>query len=316
MWFFDRMVYMSKKILHNIINHKISGFSSFLLVILLIIIGFNVYQELNTEKQKEYQTKKISNLNNEVSQLKQKTDDIETVLLSNQEENTTLADALTEAREQSEKLERKFERVNDNVDDLEKIANTDPELLQKYSKVFFLNEHYAPSDLDTIPSKYTYDKNRKYEIHDDVSDFLIDLLEEAEDDNIDLKVISAFRSFGEQAQLKGAYTVSYGSGANKFSADQGYSEHQLGTTIDFTTESVGATFSGFAQSEAYDWLLKNAHKFGFTLSYPENNQYYQFEPWHWRFVGKDLADDLRDDGIHFYDLSQRDIDKYILNLFD
>jgi LAS superfamily LD-carboxypeptidase LdcB len=169
----------------------------------------------------------------------------------------------------------------------------------------------------TIESNDTLiDVLKKYEIHEEVSDFLVDLLEEAEDDEIDLKVISAFRSFNEQAQLKGAYTIQYGSGANQFSADQGYSEHQLGTTIDFTTSEVGATFSGFAQTEAYEWLQKNAHKFGFTLSYPENNQYYQFEPWHWRFVGKDLADDLRDDGIHFYDLSQRDIDKYILNLFD
>jgi len=144
----------------------------------------------------------------------------------------------------------------------------------------------------------------------------MDLLEEAEDDKIDIKVISAFRSFNEQEQLKGAYTVTYGSGANLFSADQGYSEHQLGTTIDFTNSQVGGTFSGFAQTETYEWLQDNAHRWGFTLSYPENNQYYQFEPWHWRFVGKDLADDLHDDNEYFYDLSQRDIDKYIAELFD
>jgi len=306
------MVYMSRKILHNILNHKISGFSSFLLIILISLIVFNTYQEIRFDEQ----IKETGNLNDKLLKLEQKTDDIEIVLLSAQEENTTLADALAEARENANDLERKFERVNDNVDELEKIAKTDPELLQKYSKVFFLNEHYIPADLDTIPSKYTYDQNRKYQIHDDVSDYLNDLLEEAEDDNIDLKVISSFRSFDEQAQLKGAYTVNYGSGANQFSADQGYSEHQLGTTVDFTTPEVGATFSGFAQTEAYEWLLKNAHKFGFTLSYPQDNQFYQFEPWHWRFVGRDLADDLRDDGIHFYDLSQRDIDKYIVDLFD
>jgi len=303
---------MSRKILHNILNHKISGFSSFLLIILISLIVFNTYQEIRFDEQ----IKETGNLNDKLLKLEQKTDDIEIVLLSAQEENTTLADALAEARENANDLERKFERVNDNVDELEKIAKTDPELLQKYSKVFFLNEHYIPADLDTIPSKYTYDQNRKYQIHDDVSDYLNDLLEEAEDDNIDLKVISSFRSFDEQAQLKGAYTVNYGSGANQFSADQGYSEHQLGTTVDFTTPEVGATFSGFAQTEAYEWLLKNAHKFGFTLSYPQDNQFYQFEPWHWRFVGRDLADDLRDDGIHFYDLSQRDIDKYIVDLFD
>jgi D-alanyl-D-alanine carboxypeptidase len=301
-----------KKILQKIFNHKVNGFSSFLLIVLIAIVVFSGYQQVNLTEQEN----KSSYLKEKITAIEQKTNDLEIVLLSNQEENTTLADALTEAKERSEKLERRFEKVNDNVDELEKITKTDPELLQKYSKVFFLNEHYSPPDLDTIPSKYTYDQNRTYEIHEEVSDFLVDLLEEAEDDDIDLKVISAFRSFDEQAQLKGAYTVQYGSGANQFSADQGYSEHQLGTTVDFTNSVVGATFTGFAQTESYQWLQENAHRFGFTLSYPENNQYYQFEPWHWRFVGRDLADDLRDDGINFYDLSQREIDEYIVDLFD
>jgi len=305
------MNYM-KKILQNILNHKINGFSSFLLIILIAIIVFSGYQQIDLNEQKGESVY----LKEKITKIEQKTNDLEIVLLSNQEENTTLADALNEAKEQSEKLERKFEKVNDNVDELEKITKTDPELLQKYSKVFFLNEHYAPPDLDTIPSKYTYDQNKKYEIHEEVSDFLVDLLEEAEDDEIDLKVISAFRSFNEQAQLKGAYTIQYGSGANQFSADQGYSEHQLGTTIDFTTSEVGATFSGFAQTEAYEWLLENAWRYGFILSYPEDNSFYVFEPWHWRFVGEDLARNLDRDDDTFYTMEQREINKYLLNFFD
>jgi len=62
--------------------------------------------------------------------------------------------------------------------------------------------------------------------------------------------------------------------------------------------------------------LANAHKYGFTLSYPEGNQYYVFEPWHWRFVGEDLARDLKRDERHFYDLDQRAIDGYLLEIFD
>ena len=81
----------------------------------------------------------------------------------------------------------------------------------------------------------------------------------------------------------------YGSGANSFSADQGYSEHQLGTTVDFSTSSLGGSLNGFDQTEAYEWLDKNAHRFGFILSYSKDNAYYIYEPWHWRFVGKDLA---------------------------
>ena len=110
--------------------------------------------------------------------------------------------------------------------------------------------------------------------------------------------------------------VTYGSGANQFSADQGFSEHQLGTTIDFTTPELGANFDNFKSSSAYDWLLSNAYKYGFVISYPEGNNYYQFEPWHWRFVGKGLAKRLYEDGEYFYDLDQRTIDSYLINIFN
>lgn len=280
----------------------------------MLLLGFQIYNFNETST-------KINNLEanfrktNEINS--QKIQDIETIILATQEENLTLAETLELAKEKSDSLERKFDRVNDNVEDLEKITTTDKELLQKYSKVFFLNEHYSPPDLETIPSKYTYDKNRKYEIDDRVWPHLEDLLDEAEDDGMDLQVISAFRSFGEQATLKGAYTVTYGAGtANQFSADQGYSEHQLGTTVDFTNSTVAATFSGFAQSPEYSWLLENAHRWGFVMSYPENNDYYQFEPWHWRYVGEKLAGDLYDDEELFYEMPQREINDYIIYLFD
>lgn len=299
--------------INKIKEHIFEIFSSIANIIFLAAIIFLAFQTTTLSKEVE---KITETTNQKDTQLQQKISDIETILLSTQERSTSLEELLAQARERSEELEREFRKVNRNVDDLEKITTTDPELLQKYSKVSFLNEHYVPDDLETIPSKYTYNKDRKYEIHDDVWPYLEDLLEDAEDDGMNLQIISAFRSFGEQAQLKGAYTVTYGTGANQFSADQGYSEHQLGTTVDFTNPQVGATFSGFAQTEEYKWLKDNAHKYGFVLSYPENNTYYQFEPWHWRFVGEKLADDLHDDNKYFYDLSQREIDDYVVDLFD
>ncbi len=63
-------------------------------------------------------------------------------------------------------------------------------------------------------------------------------------------------------------------------------------------------------------MLDNAHRYGFILSYPEGNEFYIFEPWHWRFVGEDLARDLDRADAHFYDWEQREIDKYLLTIFD
>jgi D-alanyl-D-alanine carboxypeptidase len=74
--------------------------------------------------------------------------------------------------------------------------------------------------------------------------------------------------------------------------------------------------NNFETTPAYEWLVKNAYKFGFALSYPKDNAYYIFEPWHWRFVGTDLARKLHRDGKSFYDLEQREIDEYLISLFD
>jgi D-alanyl-D-alanine carboxypeptidase len=199
---------------------------------------------------------------------------------------------------------------------LDKLSKTDKELLQKYSKIYFLNENYIPESLTPIPSEFLYETNKEMQIHTKVLPYLLELLKAARNASLDLKIISAYRSFGEQSVLKGAYTVSYGSGANVFSADQGYSEHQLGTTIDFTNTSVGSSFSGFSKTKEYEWLLQNAYKYGFTISYPKENTFYEFEPWHWRFVGKSLTDKLHGEGKYFYDLDQRTIDSYLISIFD
>jgi len=283
-------------------------------IIILLAIGYLGYNQYNFSQ-------KLVGIQNEVTvantNFSQKISDIETILLAAQENNTTLADALNAAKEKAEALDRQFKKVNSNVADLEKITKTDPELLQKYSKVFFLNDNYAPSDLINIPTSYTFNKDKTYKIHDQVWPHLKDLMDDAKTDGMSLEVISAFRSFTDQAILKGAYTVNYGAGtANSFSADQGYSEHQLGTTVDFTNPTVADTFSGFSKSKEYQWLKDNAYKYGFVISYPENNSYYQFEPWHWRFVGYKLARDLHKEGKNFYDLTQREIDEYVVDLFD
>ena len=233
------------------------------------------------------------------------------------DENARLAEALAAEQERLRQLGEQVSEITGAIGTLEKLAELEPELLQKYSKVYFLNEHYSPEKLKNIPVELLYFEDRPEEVDTRVWPFLKDLLAEAKEEGIELYVYSAYRSFGEQSSLKSAYTVSYGSGANRFSADQGYSEHQLGTTVDLITPGVGGTLNNdFSQTKAYEWLLANAHKYGFTLSYPAGNQYYIFEPWHWRFVGEDLARDLKRDERHFYDLDQRVIDGYLLEIFD
>jgi LAS superfamily LD-carboxypeptidase LdcB len=231
-------------------------------------------------------------------------------------ENIILADNLQKEQQKNGTFESQIGQIAGTVGMLNKLAKTDKELLQKYSKIYFLNENYTPKGLIEVPKQYVYQPEKIIRVLASTSPFLLQMIDDAEKDGIDLLLISGFRSFSEQSSLKDSYKVVYGIGANKFSADQGYSEHQLGTAVDFTSLKLGANFSSFAKSKEYEWLLSNAYKYGFIISYPQSNTYYQFEPWHWRFVGKKLAQRLHEDGQNFYDLEQRQIDPYLINIFD
>lgn len=199
---------------------------------------------------------------------------------------------------------------------LEKLTKMDPELLQKYSRVFFLNEHYTPERVAEVDKRYLYSETHPEVIHAQVLPYLTAMLNASEAVKVNLYVKSAYRGFDEQKSLKSAYSVTYGAGtANAFSADQGYSEHQLGTTVDFMTSGIRGQLESFGNTPAHNWLKANAHRYGFMLSYPPNNKYYVYEPWHWRYVGVKLATYLHDNNKYFYDMEQRDIDTYLVDLF-
>lgn len=287
---------------------------------LFILTSYLGWQLWHTDKETAAQKQLFDSYLDRSSQelaLKQATiDDLASRLELTEEELSDAETNLRNEKDRNDAMEEQIVEIAGTVSDLDKLSKTDEELLQKYSKVYFLNEHYVPEALEEIADEWKYDESRSHQLHAKVMPFFEDMLEEAKEDEIELWAVSAYRSFDEQAHLKGHYLVTYGSGANAFSADQGFSEHQLGTTVDFTTRGLGGGLSGFGNTEAYQWLLDNAHKFGFTLSYPEGNQYYVYEPWHWRFVGKDLADDLHDAGASIYDWEQREIDQYLLNIFD
>lgn len=277
----------------------------------------NKDKEINTLLQKQYtlqqeinnKTAELSLANNTISELEKEQKDLK-------EDLEDLADDYKDEKNKNDNFEDQIRDLAGTLGDLDKLSKIDEELLAKYSKVYFLNENYIPERLVQIDDKYILKGKKDQYLHTDVIDFLENMFDAAADDGIDLKVISAFRSFDEQVELKDQFTQVYGEGANTFSADQGYSEHQLGTTIDLTVESVGGTYLSFENTEAYEWLLDNAYKYGFILSYPEDNEFYIYEPWHWRFVGTDLARYLNRSDETFYTMDQRDINEYLLELFD
>lgn len=321
--------------IHNI------KFNLLIIVLVMAAIGYLVYDNYSvkknvalientlavTESDCASSTKK---LNTDIANLNTDVETLNGILDSTKAELVAKTAALAETTAAKIDFETQYNLEKNKVNDLgsqvseiqgkvvtlEKLKATDVELLKKYSKVYFLNENYVPKSFSTIDPEYAYNPDESYMVYSGIWPFLKNMLVVSKADGVGLKIISAYRSFNEQSSLKSSYKMTYGSGANKFSADQGYSEHQLGTTVDFTTDAVGSSFTGFDKTSDYQWLLDNAYNYGFVLSYPKDNAYYQFEPWHWRFVGRALAQKLHDEGKNFYNLDQREIDQYLVSFFD
>jgi zinc D-Ala-D-Ala carboxypeptidase len=110
-----------------------------------------------------------------------------------------------------------------------------------------------------------------------------------------IRLVSGYRSHAQQ-QTTFDYWVSVGGyeQALRTSARAGHSEHQLGTSIDVTSEGGAAPweYADWAATPAGAWMAANAWRYGFVMSYPRGSfdlTCYDYEPWHYRYVGRDLA---------------------------
>ncbi len=273
-----------------------------------LVFGVNEYNKLQTAYTSE---RELS------ARLTEQSDQLTKDLIN----SDTLADDLKHLLEQREAekaaLGAQVESIAGTVGILDKLSKTDKQLLAKYSSVYFLNENYVPAQVAPIPPQHLARPDKQEYFLTSASKHLNDLFNAASSSGVHLLALSAYRSFDTQAALKEVYKVTYGAGtANSFSADQGYSEHQLGTTLDFTMPELKAGLTGFDKTQGFTWLKEHAHEYGFILSYPKGNGHFIFEPWHWRYVGVELATRLHAEGKTFYDLDQRLIDTYLISFND
>jgi zinc D-Ala-D-Ala carboxypeptidase len=118
-----------------------------------------------------------------------------------------------------------------------------------------------------------------------------------------LAIVSAYRSYATQADVFAYWVDQVGyEQALRTSARAGHSEHQLGTTLDFTSRG-GADpwqYADWAQTPAGAWMAVNAWRYGFLMSYPANSfsvACYDYEPWHYRYVGRDVAGLVTESGL-------------------
>lgn len=161
-----------------------------------------------------------------------------------------------------------------------------------------LPEGYMPSDLVVPNVKLRLDPSaEQMQIRKVVISSLEKMFKKAEVDGVQLVFGSGFRSYELQKQFYDSYVAKDGQvAADRYSARPGTSEHQTGLTFDVT--SVGGSCDleiCFGDTPEGQWIAKHAHEFGFIIRYPDGKESittYQFEPWHLRYVGEPLAQEL------------------------
>lgn len=259
------------------------------------------------------QTESI-NLKKEMQDLNERYTQTVSLVESKEKDRQSIAESLHQIGLDYNNLIEKYNSSVGEVLTLKRTEEIDDELLKKYSKFYFLNENYIPKDLVNISPSFT--NNKDIQLIPMAKFRLEQMILVASSSDIKIVVNSGYRSFQEQKGLKTAYSQTFGiTKANSFSADQGYSEHQLGTTVDLS-DGKNILQTSFDKTKTFAWLKDNAYQYGFVLSYPKGNEYYVYEPWHYRFVGIPLAKYLHDNNKYFYDLDQKFIDQFKLKMFE
>ena len=192
--------------------------------------------------------------------------------------------------------------VNTNVDEAFytniKDADTSQGLLTLVNKYYKLLESYKPDDIVPISIQYAY---ANHSIKQEVYDHYKEMWNAAKSEELTLIVTSSYRDFAFQTSLYNSYKDNNGEEwADSVSARPGHSEHQLGLALDIVT--YNSTMDNFDKTEEFKWLVKNSYKYGFILRYPKDKEYitgYSYEPWHYRYVGKDTAKKVYDSGLTY-----------------
>ncbi|MEX2459050.1 MAG: M15 family metallopeptidase [Actinomycetota bacterium] len=155
---------------------------------------------------------------------------------------------------------------------------------------FRLSPEYEPPDL---VSAGLAGFAGPYQVRQLVVADLSALREAAADAGNPIELEAAHRTYEQQAALFDMRVAELGEEeALRKVARPGHSEHQLGTTVDFKTAGAEDVDLTWGSTPAGGWTLAHAHEFGFILTYPEGAEArscYAYEPWHYRYVGRQRA---------------------------
>jgi zinc D-Ala-D-Ala carboxypeptidase len=183
----------------------------------------------------------------------------------------------------------------------EEIVTADPTV--SWDRVVIDTAHGLPADF--VPGDLVTIRQAGFSTMDQVRGIVIDDLAAmrvaADANGTPLVVVSGYRSYSYQSQLFQRRVNQVGEAeAAQRTARPGHSEHQLGTAVDVLDPGGGELTLDFAATPQGQWVAAHAYEFGFVLSYPDgatDRTCYAYEPWHLRYVGREMAQAIHDAGV-------------------
>ncbi len=163
-----------------------------------------------------------------------------------------------------------------------------------------LSADHIPADLVVPDVRFSFPgTHEKSYVRAVAADALERLFAAGEADGVVLKAVSGYRSYARQKQIYESNVRRRGVlAADLVSAVPGASEHQTGLAVDVSSDTVGCELKeSLGDTTEGKWLADNCHKYGFIIRYPKDKTAvtgYAYEPWHIRYVGRELAARLHD----------------------
>ena len=287
-----------------------------LVSVIILIFALSTYIKIQKyHKTNEYKLKKIGYNKEEISLILNEPPENIDYIIEN-EYNNKKEDIINEKYYLNKNLEKYIEykknNENKNLSDVIAIINTNADkeeyneprkadiekkelmLVNKYN---YLEENYTPENVKPISPMYAYDQNNAPE---EVMEHYKEMFYAAKNDGMDLIISSSYRSYKEQKETYEFYEQLKGEDVKNYASLPGFSEHQTGLAFDILT--TGVMTDDFDKTDEFKWLMDNSYKYGFILRYPKDKEYitkFDYESWHFRYVGIDAAKVIHDENITF-----------------
>lgn len=296
---------------------KIKYKNIFILIVILFLIIFGTIKYINYKNSNYYKLKEIGYSKEEISEIESNLSNNQIEIVLNIKYSNILTDIIKEKYFIFDNLETYINYYENNSYELNEViikinthtnedfytniknSDTSKNNLILVNKYYQLSEDFEPNNLVNMSLSYAYENNV---IDEEVYEHYIDMCNAAKDEKgFTLITTSSYRDYENQLDLYEYYKGLHGTTwADSYSARAGHSEHQTGLALDIV--SYNNNMNDFENTEEYLWLKDNCYKYGFILRYPEDKENitgYNFEPWHYRYVGIDVATYIYENDITF-----------------